>query len=219
MASFFDYQFNIVGNIVNVLEDIKQNVRMMNDALTESSKKDRWTQQSFYRNTQLCWSSSRHYRSNRRHYTSGRQRRAATHQHEDVVWWQCRGCPGNVRPHQFAVVGGVTAGVLEAGDAHYFPRLTIGRIAEDVHDAVDEDEAFHHLVVDAVSVGTVGVCDEVDAYAHVGGVHAPLHLSPLNVLELDKDGGQFKCQFLLQSVQLIAPHADDSDGIAYEVAH
>lgn len=34
-----NYQFNIVGNIVNVLEDIKQNVRMMNDALTESTKK------------------------------------------------------------------------------------------------------------------------------------------------------------------------------------
>lgn len=34
-----NYQFNIVGNIVNVLEDIKQNVRMMNDALAESTKK------------------------------------------------------------------------------------------------------------------------------------------------------------------------------------
>ena len=34
-----NYQFNIVGNIVNVLEDIKQNVRWMNDALAESRKK------------------------------------------------------------------------------------------------------------------------------------------------------------------------------------
>ena len=32
-----NYQFNIVGNIVNVLEDIKQNVRMMNEVLAESS--------------------------------------------------------------------------------------------------------------------------------------------------------------------------------------
>ena len=32
-----NYQFNIVGNIVNVLEDIKQNVRMMNEALAEST--------------------------------------------------------------------------------------------------------------------------------------------------------------------------------------
>lgn len=34
-----NYQFNIVGNIVNVLEDIKQNVRWMNDALAKAVKR------------------------------------------------------------------------------------------------------------------------------------------------------------------------------------